>query len=261
MKVNFFIIGTQKGGTTALNCFLSRVDGIQMSNPKEIHFFDNDLINWHKTNYNKIHAHFNWSIENQIRGEATPIYCYWPESLRRIHTYNPEAKIIMLLRHPAHRAHSHWRMEFEKGHEVLDFADAISEKGRMRVASAPDCVHRIFSYVERGFYGEQIKRLKKLFPDQQIFFLRTDELWSAPQKSLEKIARFLGIEFSEIVSSEYILPLGKKLKNVHKPKKLVNLLSQLTSLYAEDIQDTERLTGIPLYDWIAPDYQEPMSRA
>jgi hypothetical protein len=43
MKVNFFIIGTQKGGTTALNCFLSRVDGIQMSNPKEIHFFDNNL--------------------------------------------------------------------------------------------------------------------------------------------------------------------------------------------------------------------------
>jgi hypothetical protein len=55
--------------------------------------------------------------------------------------------------------------------------------------------------------------------------------------------------------------LGKKLQNVHKPKKLVNLLSQLTNLYAEDIQDTERLTGIPLYDWIAPDYQEPMSRA
>jgi hypothetical protein len=260
LKVNFFIVGTQKGGTTALHSMLSCLNGIQMSTPKEIHFFDNEEVDWHQPDYEKLHTCFDWNVENQIRGEATPIYCYWPESLRRIHAYNPEAKIIMLLRHPAHRAYSHWRMEFLRGYETLQFVDAISEKGRWRVAGAPEGVHRIYSYVERGFYSKQINRLKHLFCNQKIIFLRTDELWSAPKLTLEKVARFLGAGFPKETSSNYVAPSFNKLNDIALIDKSLNLLFQLTNLFKEDIRETERLTNIPLSDWLDPDYTEPMAR-
>ena len=257
-KVNFFIIGTQKGGTTALHYILSCVQGIQMSRPKEIHFFDNDSINWCQVNYDKLHECFDWSIQNQIRGEATPIYCYWPDSIQRIHAYNSEAKIIMLLRHPAFRAYSQWRMEFRRGNEDLQFEDAISKKGRLRMAGDPRCVHRIYSYVDRGYYSMQIRRLKELFCDNQLIFLRTDELWTTPQKTIEKITRTLGVSFSELISTRYLSPSFGKINEIPAPAKPLNLLSQLTDRYSDDIIETERLTGIYLSDWLYLDYQEPM---
>jgi hypothetical protein len=135
MLIDFFIIGTQKGGTTALHSILKSIDGIEVPTTKEVHFFDNESTNWHQPDYKILHKHFNWENKDVIRDEATPIYSYWAPSIERIHAYNPDAKIIMLLRHPAYRAHSHWCMEFQRGKETLQFSDAISERGQSRVLS------------------------------------------------------------------------------------------------------------------------------
>ncbi len=261
LKVDFFIVGAQKSGTTALHSTLSRVDGIQMSMPKETHFFDNEDINWSQANYDSLNTYFDWSSENTIRGEATPIYSYWPESLERIHAYNPAAKFIMLLRQPALRAYSHWRMEFQRGSESLQFADAVSEPGRSRVTRAPGGIHPVYSYVERGFYSKQIKRIKNLFPDEQLIYITSEKLWCEPQEMLKKISRFLGVECSESASSrDYVAPLVDQINPIPPQENLSNLLHQLTNLYEEDIRETERLTGLLLSDWLDPDYEEPMVR-
>jgi hypothetical protein len=128
------------------------------------------------------------------------------------------------------------------------------------VAGAPEGVHRIYSYVERGFYSKQINRLKHLFCNQKIIFLRTDELWSAPKLTLEKVARFLGAGFPKETSSNYVAPSFNKLNDIALIDKSLNLLFQLTNLFKEDIRETERLTNIPLSDWLDPDYTEPMAR-
>lgn len=251
-KVNFFIIGVQKGGTTALDKYLRLSPEVQMSRLKETHFFDNEDMNWPTRNYDFFHRHFDFSSKKQlVRGEATPISCYWPQSLERIARYNSEAKIIMLLRHPAHRAYSHWRMESERKLEYLPFVRAIAAEGRNRLENSAGGVHRIFSYVERGFYAEQIERAFALFPKNQIFFLVTDELRINPIASLAAVHSFLGISTPNYLlrtfSPSYQIPFSEE-----------ENLKTLTQLYAENIQNTSALTGLSLEKWLDPTYAEAM---
>jgi hypothetical protein len=260
MMIDFFIIGTQKGGTTALHSILKSIDGIEVPSIKEVHFFDNESTNWHQPDYKILHKHFNWENKDVIRGEATPIYSYWAPSIERIHAYNPDAKIIMLLRHPAYRAHSHWCMEFQRGKETLQFSDAISERGLSRVTQSTDGIHRVYSYIERGFYSQQIKRLKKLFPNPQIFFLRTDALWSQPQRSVDEVTQFLGVCSVKMDSSNYITPSICYSHAIPEQYELPQKIAQLTLLYKDDILATEKQTRIQLSDWLDPNYVEPMCR-
>ena len=38
----------------------------------------------------------------------------------------PDARLVVMLRHPVQRAYSHWKEQVRNGHEVLDFADAVA---------------------------------------------------------------------------------------------------------------------------------------
>jgi len=257
--LNFFIIGTQKGGTTALDSFLRQHPGLQLSRVKEVHHFDDEArVDWLSPNHDQLHAQFEWSAESVLRGEATPIYIYWPQSLPRLQRYNPEAKLIVGLRHPVFRAFSHWRMEKKRGKEKLSFGDAISPAGRQRVSSAPGGVHRVYSYVERGFYAEQIERLLGLFPREQVYFFRADQLWNDPASTLAAIEKFLGVEerLGETARTEYTVPVDSSDLGDVPDKARASLQSE----FAEDIVKSAQLSGVDLSDWSRPDYREPMRK-
>jgi hypothetical protein len=249
-RVDFFIAGVQKGGTTALDTFLRRHPGVQMAKRKEVHFFDEDGT----PDVAKLHDQFDWSVSNVVRAEATPIYFYWPQSIERIAAYNPAAKIIILLRHPVFRAWSHWRMETARHTDTMPFSVAIRE-GRQRVSSAPGGVHRVFSYVERGFYASQTERLFKLFPHNQIHFLRTDNLWMEGAATLEVIAQFIGVTPRAICAEEYIVPMASWSDTAMS----LSDRQYLDDLFTADICKTMALTGLDLLDWLDPNYEEPMN--
>ena len=61
MQVDFFIIGVQKGGTTAIDSYLRHHPSVQMASVKEIHFFDDEQIDWSNPDYTRLHAQFDWS--------------------------------------------------------------------------------------------------------------------------------------------------------------------------------------------------------
>ncbi len=107
-RVDFLIAGVQKGGTFSLYRLLERHPEISLSKAKEVHFFDNGEIDWSSPRYGPYHRNFPRWREGQVRGEATPIYIYWPEALERIRTYNPDIKLILLLRDPIERTYSAW---------------------------------------------------------------------------------------------------------------------------------------------------------
>lgn len=176
--LDFFVCGVQKGGTTALARFLGHHPDLALPEAKELHFFDDESIAWCAPDYERLHAPFTGVSRQRRWGEATPIYSYWPRAIERLATYNPDAKLILLLRHPAFRAWSHWRMETMRGYEVLPFSAAIRPIGRERVRAATGGVHRVFSYVERGLYAPQVERLLRLFPDRQLLVVRTHALWT-----------------------------------------------------------------------------------
>jgi len=246
--VNFFICGVQKGGTTALDRQLRSHPALEMAQTKELHFFDDDSLAWDAPDYGRLHLAFTDPTGPRRRGEATPIYTYWPRSLERLQAYNPAAKLIMLLRHPVLRAFSQWRMETHRGWETLPFSAAIRPPGRLRVSSAPGGVHRVFSYVERGLYASQVERMLKLFPTTQLLFLRTDALWNDFDLTLRKVHSFLDIPHAPPGEHRYTVSVGSE-----APAPLgLDDAEYLSGLYADDISATARLTGLDLRDWLEP---------
>jgi hypothetical protein len=253
LNVDFFIAGVQKGGTTALDAMLRHHPAIQMSDVKEAHVFDDETMDWSAPDYGRLHRHFAWSQVDVLRGEASPIYVYWPNSLERLKAYNPSAKLIVGLRHPAFRAFSHWKMERSRNAETLSFSEAI-RAGRERVRTASGGVDRVFSYVERGLYGAQIERLQKFFPASQLHVFRTDALWLEPEATVRAIEVFLGIEPCLLPRREYIVPFASD----PAPMMSAEDRNLLDDIFQESIETAAKATGLDLKDWLSPDYAEPM---
>jgi hypothetical protein len=191
-RVDFLIAGVQKGGTFSLYRLLERHPEIALSKAKEVHFFDNEAIDWSSPRYEQYHRNFPRWREGQVRGEATPIYIYWPEALERIRAYNPDIKLIVLLRDPIERTYSAWCHQRRKGRETLTFSAAIRE-GRARIDDPKGFGNRHFSYVERGFYAAQLGHALDLFPSSNVLALDSRKLSRDPGSLLAEAASFLGV--------------------------------------------------------------------
>jgi hypothetical protein len=190
--VSFLIAGVQKGGTTALHDYLTDYPDVALGEPKEVHFFDDERIDWRAPDYGAYHAHFP-PADGRPCGEATPIYLYWPNALERIAAYNPAMRLVVTLRDPVERAWSHWRMEYARGAEREPFGWCVREGRHRQFDGEPWGFHREFSYVERGFYGEQLERLFGLFPREQVLVIRAEDLRRDPAPVLDQVRRFLGL--------------------------------------------------------------------
>ena len=248
--VDFLVVGSQKAGTTALHHMLSQHRGIFMPASKELHFFDKEKItDWAAPDYTNYEIFFQEKQDHQIAGEATPIYAYWPPCAERIYQYNPEMKLILCIRDPADRAFSHWSMETARQSETMAFSEAIRQ-GRSRVAENLNPLyghHRVFSYVERGFYARQISRILTHFDAKQLLVLTFDEFQSNLNGCLDTICGFLGApEFSTYPSNRKILPLepSKNVGSINRQDR-----NYLMALYEEDVRQTEGLTGQDLSGW------------
>ena len=192
-RVSFLVAGVQKGGTSALFEYLREVPALQLPAVKEAHFFDDEQrVDWARPDYSPYHALFQ--EDGRLWGEATPITCYWPNALERAAAYNPALRLILILRDPVERAWSHWKMEYARANETQPFAWCIRD-GRARMADAAPHpgFHRVYSYVERGFYAAQIERTLGLFPRDQLLLLRSTDLRDDPDGAIARICRFLEV--------------------------------------------------------------------
>lgn len=251
MQIDFFVAGVQKGATTALHGILSQHPELSLSSPKELHLFDDESRDWGAA-LPDLSPHF--PAPGRLRGEATPIYTFWPRAIERIAAHNPGARLIMLLRHPTLRAHSQWRMQFRKGVETRAFVEAIAP-----VPLISESQLRQHSYVARGFYAGQVRRLLAHFPRENLLFLRTDALWLRPAPVLGQICKFLGAAPPTATMMDqaevYTTPtFARDLGEIPRP-----LRQDLDRQFATDIRDTAVLTGLDLSDWLDPAYAEPMS--
>lgn len=247
MIVDVFIAGVQKSGTTSLFSYFQRHPGLSGSRVKETHHFDNEALDWSTINQDRFHAFFDRKPPGTRYFEATPIYCFWPSSLERIHRYNPQARIVLIFRDPIERAYSHWRMERLRGTEQLSFASAIRE-GRTRLSKDDPTggSWRDQSYVERGFYGRMLARARSVFLPEQILCLNSMALERDHQAALASIARFLAIDdFPPVpVIREHQTPATPHLDRVRSEDH-----AYLREVYAEDLALFGKLSGLDTSSW------------
>jgi hypothetical protein len=243
-KIDFLIAGTQKGGTSALNAYLGDHPQICMACKKEVHFFDNEqYFQDNAIDYSMYHSFFYPKPSHKLLGEATGIYMYWHDSPRRIWQYNPNMKIIIILRNPIERAYSHWNMQRDRKIDNLTFWDAIqSEQERCREALPYQ--HRKYSYVDRGFYVEQLRRIWRYFPKNQTLILRNEHLKARPQEILQEVYHFLEVhEFQDIDA-----------KIIHSRPYISSMTSQekayLRHIFEYEIRNLERVLGWDCSNWL-----------
>lgn len=212
-RLDFMIVGAQKCGTTALSHFLSRHPGIGMADPKEPHLFDAPDYSgdWSPE---EIDERYRPSFEHcpgaAVRGEATPTYMFLPEVARELERYNPELKLIVLLRDPVERAISQYCMERDRGDEHLPLWLALSSEPfrlrRCRDARQPDSAMRRHSYRRRGLYSLQLRNLYRFFRKDRVLVIRTRDLLQHHDAVLRQVFAFLGVSGDVRIAPGMIYP-------------------------------------------------------
>lgn len=211
---DFIIIGTQKGGTTSLYNYLKMHPEVKLHRNKEVHFFDKYYsrgVTWYR-------SWFPFKIYGKkITGEATPCYMFYPGAIKKMKAVLPKAKIIVLLRNPVERAYSHYQMEKRKGREKLSFEEAIEqeksrlEQERIKLEQRDSYFSKILanhSYLSRGLYAEQLKRLFMYYDKSQVLIIDSKKFKTNTKVTLGEIYSFL--ELNQFQNREL-----QRNKNVH----------------------------------------------
>ena len=186
---DFLGLGTQKGGTTTLHRLLGQHPDVFLPACKEVHFFDQ--------NYNSGEAwyreHFAAARADQRCGDITPFYLFHPDVPGRIYRHIPNARLIVLLRDPVERAISQVFHAQRLGFEPLSIDEALTaEQGRL--ATGDPYNFQKHSYLSRSRYLEQLDRYEALFPLEQLLILRSEDLFSKPERIWRQLLSFLELK-------------------------------------------------------------------
>jgi hypothetical protein len=223
---------------------------------------------------------FENTNQEKAIGEFSTSYLFSHKAAENIYQYNPEAKVVAVLRNPIDRIFSHYLMAYRDSFTTENFMDAV--KRDMKKAKKGWGISELF--VELGMYASQIKRYQNMFPSQQIKILLYDDLKNTPAELLNDFCRFLNIDSYEFkMESKYnvaavpkhkqfmnlmtkwglkkkagsLLPaaLKKRVKGIVFTSDHLPLISKeeklfLLDIYKEDILKTAALTGKDLSHWL-----------
>jgi hypothetical protein len=196
-KPNLFVVGASKTGSSALHAYLDVHPAIQMSRPKEPCFFvEREQLQrmWPVQAHNKVSyeltAYLAMFNEQSARyhGEASVYYSQYPHIsgvARRIHDFNPEARIIYLVRDPVTRTIRHYWQRAKELFEPLPLDKAVVEGS---------------IYVDASDYKLQIDQYLKYFDRSSISVVSSEDLRTRRRETLEAIFGWLNlppVEFDE----------------------------------------------------------------
>lgn len=187
-KINTFLIGVQKAGTSSIYDFLSKQKGIEAPfEIKDYHFFSSD----HYSSNNSIDSYYSFNTPISLHGAVN--YIYFEDSLDRIQKYNPEAKIIIILRNPVSRAFSAYNYFKLYGKEKRQFIDALIEEKKNTI---PEELKSDLTYIDHGKYLSQIQNVLKFFPIENVFIYSFEDLIKSQAQFNQDLGVFLNVSIS-----------------------------------------------------------------
>ena len=154
---------------------------------------------------------FEGRLEGQFpcNGSHTTTACHGasyyfahPDAPRRVRLVAPEAKVVILLRHPVLRAYSHWLREWRLGTESLAFPEALeAEPDRMANSEADLAANELairfnhihYSYLHQSRYWTHLSRWYHAFPAEQILVLALGEVRQEVQAVWDRLCGHAGV--------------------------------------------------------------------
>jgi hypothetical protein len=205
---DFYIVGHEKCGTTALHVMLGQHPGVFMPSVKETRFFAPELRSRFlrlgpralPETSEQYAALFAPAAPGQRTGEASPSYLRSRSAAARIAAVRPDAKIIAIFREPAaflrsfHLQAVHNHVETEKDLRRALALEPQRRAGRAipRLSQSPPAL----LYSDHVRYVEQLRRYEEVFPREQILALIYEDFRRDNQAVLRQVMRFLDVDNS-----------------------------------------------------------------
>lgn len=192
MKVDLLIIGAGRSGTTTISKYLENHPEVCFSNIKEVHYFSvEELYKRGEKYYHSFLEHLN---NEKVVVSADTYLLMDYDAIARIKAYNPEMKILVMLRNPVDRAYSSYNYSVNYGyHEALSaFSDCIDFEKNIEKQS--DIVMRNnLGHLYGSLYYKHLSKWFESFPREQFLLLTLSELKENAEKTHKQISSFLGI--------------------------------------------------------------------
>ncbi len=264
-QIKLIIVGTQKGGTTALYNYLSEHPDIDVPKKKELNFFNSSEV------YEQISARYLTNFPKRFSWnapfysiDASPSYLLDAEYVaERIHTFDPNVKIVAVLREPVSRAISSWFMYKKLASPNPDWfmqSDWVKSNVKKSVKRrknfgenfADDIAEEIgvllegnrieYPIVEYGLYAQQLVHFFNIFDAKNIEVVFSDDLKQNTQSTLNLICEHSDMPAFELSHQKLIPHFVGDNKSVIAPENL----TQLKEYYRKENQTLAELLGHPL---------------
>ena len=215
---DYLIIGAHRAGSTSLWAYLSQHPQVSVNFPrlqgiKGVRYFDENYHRgeaWYRSHFPS--AAYRASLRRRhggaVAGDASSYYLFHPAAAERAAKAVPEAKVIVLLRHPVDRAYSHWLRERRDGAEpIASFEEAVAAEPE-RLAGEVDRIlddesyysyaHENFSYMSQGLYLDSLRKWLEHYPRDRVHVELSERFSQDPQGGFDRVLRFLGLSPLEL---------------------------------------------------------------
>ena len=267
MKLNLFILGMQRSGTTSLFEVLKKNKNISYTKIKEINIFSDKFFE--NSNHN-IHSSFEINLQNiedyiyvkdksKYLLEASVNYFYSINAPKLIHKYNKNAKFIIIRRNPIDRMYSHYLMDINNSYHNMNFESSIRDELYNQKIIGSDLGYIEMSRFEKYFYNwlnyfDKSKFLlinfEDVFLNKKVTeidkFLKINLENNIPKSNYSSLfknkifldfylfsKKYLNKKFIPIKLIKTIMPLFQKDPVIKIDKKLIN---ELENFFSEDLK-------------------------
>jgi len=188
-RIDLFIVGAQKAGTTSLKNYLKDHPQIISHEPTEFSFF----VNGDEYNKGFDYAwdhYFKCQLSHGQKVVAKSAAMYFNETgLKRLKAHNPDCELVFVLRNPVERAYSSFTMEKSKTWIDRGFEELISV---IKDGRTDDVMYKLF--IELGLYVNHLEKILKFFPSERVHVYLFEEMAGNPGSIYSKILDLLSIE-------------------------------------------------------------------
>jgi hypothetical protein len=200
-RPDFLIVGAFKSGSTALYEGLRRHPQIFMPFHKEPLYFGDDLTRRYGRYTEAEYLHlFDPAKPGQKSGEASTWYLYSVSAAREIHDFNPDMRIMVVLRNPIDVMYAeHSQLIYNVIEDIPDFAAALAaepdRRAGRRIPPGPINIENLF-YRHSVRFAEQLERYFDVFGRDQVHVMLWDDLRRDGATVVEGALEFLGVDSS-----------------------------------------------------------------
>jgi len=188
-------VGAAKAGTTTLHALMARHPAVCVTRHKETNFFYDDRL--FARGYDAyLNDCFVRNAGCRLKFEADPRYMLHGRCIDRIATGFPDARIIVMLRHPVERAYSHYVYRMTYGRHAQTFEEMCAEEERL-IAGGDEALGE-YGFLARSRYAAQIEHIYRRFPREQVYFLLFERLLRDQPGEFRRLQQWLGLPPADV---------------------------------------------------------------